>query len=149
MAKDSRKREGRRGKKWPGSFIIWAICFGGILVITTFTHTQILNIFFTTLCYLQIRFIYIILFDFHSKPVLDMIFVRFILMMEKNSFKISNVEARLECSCECSNSKPLCFCPLPCLLWYISYGIGIYDSSTGKWTHQVIRKAWESGCNTF
>lgn len=104
-------------------------------------HTQILKIF-TTLCSLQIPFTYIILFDFSSKPVLDMILISSILMMEKNLFKISKVEA----GC---GTQLWMFWLKATVLWYSSVEIRIHDSTIGKWTHQGISKVWGSACNTL
>lgn len=104
-------------------------------------HTQILKIF-TTLCSLQIPFTYIVLFDFYSKPVLDIILISSILMMEKNLLKISKVEA----GC---GTQLWMFWLKATVLWYSSVEIGIHDSTIGKWTHQDISTAWGSACNTF
>ena len=102
---------------------------------------RLLNIF-VALCYLQIPFAVIISFDPYSKPLLDMIFIRSNLKMEKNNlFEISKVEpADVGPIHESSDSKPRCFCPYLAASLIQFCGIGMYDSTQNKLAHRAISK---------
>lgn len=96
---------------------------------------------FVPLCYLQIPFAVVMLFDLdlYSKPVLDRIFLTSILMREKN-----NLSLKWSLQIGDPTMKPLTQshgASAPTLLILIQFcGIGIYDSPLNRAAHQAISK---------